>query len=605
MIVLKIETIATSAVQMSISKTDLLNPFINSGDKEPLWDGNIYIHQESFHTNKGIKKVSVQVKGKVVKSWNFSRIKYPIKIVDLDGYMRNGGTIYFVVYIDKITRTPQKIYYAELLPRKIYELKNKSSSEKSINIELIDFPEDNKRKTEIFLNFHAHSIKQTSFVNPKPATFESLIRQGVIDKLSFSYITVGNEISISNLPEIMDGKEMYLYAKIKGSDTLIPIEYMPQVNHVTIQENCIGIISVNGVEYYQNYSRLIQSNKVIISIGKSFQMYFSKHVNNSDNLSFISNIILHITFKGTLTQQINDINFILSMIENQSFSIDDICFPIVLEENQLREFDFASMKRSLQFYNKASLTLKSMNVKEELIIDKCTIDDLRNLKLVVDYIGNLKTTKDLKPNLPMLLPLKIGNLTLAILCIGQPNNGYILFDYFSYKMDVVIEDNNKNKHQVSQYSVLKSDNFLCLGNINYDKIIDNIVSIPDNDLALDRANNVMLEMLKAYDISHNNELFKAIKKMSNWLESKKECFPYPVIILNKLQVAARERPLNYGEKKLLHNLVQEYSEVLYQAAAFLLLNEQEEATKALQSFTKEELVAFKQLPIYKFRNEKI
>lgn len=54
-----IEKIATSAIVRSLSKTDRLSSFINSGDKEPCWDGNIYIHEEkTFQEN--IKKVATQ-----------------------------------------------------------------------------------------------------------------------------------------------------------------------------------------------------------------------------------------------------------------------------------------------------------------------------------------------------------------------------------------------------------------------------------------------------------------------------------------------------------------------------------------------------------------
>lgn len=34
-----LEKLATSAIEKEIAKTDLLSSFINSGDKEPCWDG--------------------------------------------------------------------------------------------------------------------------------------------------------------------------------------------------------------------------------------------------------------------------------------------------------------------------------------------------------------------------------------------------------------------------------------------------------------------------------------------------------------------------------------------------------------------------------------
>ena len=62
-----LEKIATSALVSSISQTDILSGFINNGDKEPCWDGNIYIYENSSHSKKNIKRIPTQVKGKGVK----------------------------------------------------------------------------------------------------------------------------------------------------------------------------------------------------------------------------------------------------------------------------------------------------------------------------------------------------------------------------------------------------------------------------------------------------------------------------------------------------------------------------------------------------------
>ena len=62
-----LEKIATSAIISEISKTDSLSGFINEGDKEPCWDGHIYIHEDSKRTKKNIKRIPTQIKGKAVK----------------------------------------------------------------------------------------------------------------------------------------------------------------------------------------------------------------------------------------------------------------------------------------------------------------------------------------------------------------------------------------------------------------------------------------------------------------------------------------------------------------------------------------------------------
>ena len=60
------EIIATSAVNLEISKTERLSPFVNEKDKEPCWDGNIYIYANKQHSKDNIKRVPVQIKGEAV-----------------------------------------------------------------------------------------------------------------------------------------------------------------------------------------------------------------------------------------------------------------------------------------------------------------------------------------------------------------------------------------------------------------------------------------------------------------------------------------------------------------------------------------------------------
>lgn len=80
-----IEQLATGAIITALSKTERLRGFINSGDKEPCWDGNIYIHEDKKHSKKNIKKVATQVKGKLVKAGaSKDTIKYPVSYDDLN-----------------------------------------------------------------------------------------------------------------------------------------------------------------------------------------------------------------------------------------------------------------------------------------------------------------------------------------------------------------------------------------------------------------------------------------------------------------------------------------------------------------------------------------
>jgi len=170
---MNIEKLATSAVEESVSKTDVLDPFVNDGDKEPSWDGNIYIYTDKRKTKKGIKKVPVQVKGEVRKKLPSQKPpKYSVSLMDLENWLNDGGVFLFVVLISE-NGDEKNIYYNALLPIKIRHLIKISQGKKKKSISLTKFPNDNLQKVSIFLNFYDHMQKQTSYAQVYPYRVQS------------------------------------------------------------------------------------------------------------------------------------------------------------------------------------------------------------------------------------------------------------------------------------------------------------------------------------------------------------------------------------------------------------------------------------------------
>lgn len=85
---------------MEISKTNILSSFINDGDKEPCWDGNIYIHENAKHTKKNIKRIPTQVKGRAATAKSVKEsIKYGVSYDDLNAYIDGLEEQYSLLYI--------------------------------------------------------------------------------------------------------------------------------------------------------------------------------------------------------------------------------------------------------------------------------------------------------------------------------------------------------------------------------------------------------------------------------------------------------------------------------------------------------------------------
>ena len=106
----QIELLAVNAVEDYFTKIERINPTIPVGDKEPSWDGFLYLYSDnSMKKDSLIGRIPVQVKGK--QGEFVESLTYPVKTSDLRNYMREGGCIYFVVLIND--KQERKIFHRE------------------------------------------------------------------------------------------------------------------------------------------------------------------------------------------------------------------------------------------------------------------------------------------------------------------------------------------------------------------------------------------------------------------------------------------------------------------------------------------------------------
>lgn len=603
---MEIEKIATSAVITEISKTERLSSFINSGDKEPCWDGNVYIHEGKNHTKKNIKKVATQVKGKLVKPNAIKdTIKYPISYDDLNAYMMNGGTMFFVVYIDNDSGNAIQVYYTTLLPIKVKELFKTVKTK--YQIEFKKFPSDNAEKTELFLNFYSNAQKQNSFAGKDLPTIEDLVKQGVLESLSFFYTGIGNNTNHNALPKAMDGKPFTLYANVKGGAAPIPVEYFESIQQITMQCGNDTPVLVNDKTFYDEYQVVTTADKVVLHIGSCVKVILPNKNNvdelfNTEQLTPVP-LTIKINIKGKLSEQISGIQFIIAMLENKGFSIGDYTIPVQFGDDELSRIKSKDLPGYLNGLLQAQSLLEKMNVKKDMDIQNFTEEDNKNINLLVAAIGNNLSVKELPDGngSAQLQCMQISNLKLAIIFIKNDNGGYGIFDYFSTHLQMWWKFNDAEEPvRVSQFSTLKAEDFLSYDNVNLQFVVDDFKMIPPSDMSFDTGNMTLLEIIKAYDKSPSIDLLSIAKQMSDWLRTEATGLSEDVMTLNDLQISLRERPLNFDEKNLLHNIIKSSDEDAIKFGAFLLLDEQAEAQNLYNNFTKEEKEHIESYPIFKF-----
>ncbi len=120
---IKIEIGAILSLKNVIFRHGLIHDYINDNDKEPSWDGFIYLYKSEDLKAENIKyRVPVQVKGKNQQNLlNRQGISYQVEYKHLRNYYHDGGVFYFVVVISDDGKKTS-IFYNPLTTVKLADL---------------------------------------------------------------------------------------------------------------------------------------------------------------------------------------------------------------------------------------------------------------------------------------------------------------------------------------------------------------------------------------------------------------------------------------------------------------------------------------------------
>ena len=175
-----IEKKAVTKLEDVISSCDYLESQIARNDKGVSWDGsiNVYKKKGNVHDKDSLyKSIRVQVKGKKVSNVTAKSIRYSVQIADLRNYLTEGGTVFFVVYINN-ERNEFQIYFKSLLPVDIKPILKKYGKQKSRMLEFSPFPSDADEIAELFVNIAANMKKQMPFAGDEEIiTLEELEKE--------------------------------------------------------------------------------------------------------------------------------------------------------------------------------------------------------------------------------------------------------------------------------------------------------------------------------------------------------------------------------------------------------------------------------------------
>lgn len=583
-----------SHIRLAISKTDYLVPHINDNDREPSWDGDVEVYHKAgdVHAKADlILKVPVQVKGHKANNLKKQSIKYSVEYADMENFLHMGGTVFFVVYVDE-EGEQHRIYYEEFLPYDLKRILQKRDGKTTKNIEMKTFPTKKNDISDVFLGFARNMKKQRAEIYSDEVSLEDLIKGGTVPELSFGFSHVPNEKMLP-FDYLLRGN-LYLYAKL-------PYGVEKVVEHITtidMTETTIHAdITANGKKFYDEYQVVYKKNVIELYFGKSTKHIINRSDNKKQKFTF--------TLKGNLSERITDEEFIIEVLTAQQFEVNGTVCPLnEAKPKELASFNLSQRKEHLEWLRTVKSILDALDVTEELDCEKLTQKDEESLQVLKMAIID-KQPIPLTDTGYIMGFYNVGNLKILICTIKDKENDS-LFRVCSFNdcpLEVKAHKGDSAEYPLSHYVLLKQDAFLKSSNINYEKMIASLKSIPFSEIYAERVVLLLLEMLKAYDESNGKrkDILATAIDVAKWMKENDPFSQKEILVLNYLQSLKRQRTLQKDEISDLIRIVErkDVSEEIY-TAVYLLLDNHNAAEIHYKLMDTETQNIFKEYPIFRF-----
>ncbi|MDD4591833.1 MAG: hypothetical protein PHG06_15615 [Parabacteroides sp.] len=595
----QIEQWGVDAVANALSVTDTLQRFFKENDKTPLWDGEIFIYKNNGWKNENfIGKVSVQLKGKLATKEELSKeiISYPVGIVNLENYKKNGGTIYFVTQINKRNTSQKVVYYETLTPQKISTYIKGKEQQESCTIKLKRLPKNKYKIQTIFHNFYPNS----RFGNIPPISLDELSTRKDVVKITSSIMEFLPKNKKISPIDVLLNNEVYWTAELSNSPIPIPIELTPDMQLAFVSKDGLPSIIVNG-EKYDNYLSITRTrSSTIFKFGESTTLTIQENTRKA-NIKY--------TPSDSLTNRIKDLSFVISIAETSAIHVEGKDVLHLGEIITDSPFDLRATKKALESYKRLDKFWKSLNVTDDFDIGKIDSNSsLRELDLLIESIDgkqsiHINTNGD---NSYYLLKKPISNFLLLLLleAVDQEKNLFNVYNYFDQKGIVKIARGEEAEHITSKYSALSANDYIELSNIVFSDILQSYKDILHlNNKIYEPANFDLLNLLLAYDKheEHPAIILETAKDIARWiLEESGDILPDEIKVINYLQTIKRARDLTKEEISKLYHIADKSENIMYKLGANLLLENYKVAPFQFDQLSDEEKDQFKSFPIYRF-----
>ena len=585
-----IEQLACNAVTTLLATVGNIDTEIHSNDKTISWDGFVYLGTKENQIGQIPKdsvfgRFPVQVKGKgreinEGKQLGQEEMSYPIETSDLKNYRNDGGTFFFVVYIDDSGTSA--IYYANLLPVIIDGLLAGKSNQKTISTWFHTFPQEKEEIKTLLYTFCDDRRRQMSFPlekTIKPTEIKRYFEPGYSIR---SYVSAPNNNESRTLKYLLQNETSF-YLVSNGIE-------IPIAGNARVALTKPSSISVRRKTYFEKCSYHEENGNLVITFGNWITLTFLK----------LKKITLHFELRGELKERLLTLEFILDVIQSREIQINGNDFSF--SQGFSKSLDSQKLRKTLRSLKDADETLKILKVDSDLNLDNLPKEQWQNLNMLISAIKYEEPVTMESGETPVeFFSVDIGNLKILLHRQKIESGKWVIANFF-VPYTILIKYPNGKEVITTQYFLLKKKDFLEVSNIDYTQIAESILHDTKSYEACDNYNRLLLEMLLAYDegTKHQKDLLDSATQIANMIYHY-ENFPKEISMLNYYQCIKRQRNLSNEEFDKINSFASSPDlEQKFRTGAYLLVDNQGMAKRCFSSMTEDGQKEFRTFPIMRF-----
>lgn len=588
-----IEEIAVDAVKRLFARSEVVSTFVAANDKEPLWDGHLYVYGKGGRKNENLRgRIPVQVKGKVFKTLR-PNFKFSVTLTALRNYRRDGGILYFVV---QIVDTQEYVFYKELSPVVLARIIKQHNGKKSVSLTFSPVPDSTSQLENMIVEMYANFSRQKVVATQEPVRFDQLKDLNVT---GFSFTTVPSDRNKS-LVELATERPVYLYATFANGFPPMPMEGGPC--QLTASKTIVEDIAIGGKCYYKNYRNTLSKDCVTIEVDDVL-------IINIPRYSVPKTIEAKLSYKTReepLSAAINRLEFFIKMVTERVVSFGGKELHCGVERTTLGD-----TQELLDFYKRTKATLEALGTQEELMVGNLSDDDCNWLDYLNELINeaNQLTVPD---GLRGLRKIRIANLTLLLMFFKPDGAGRAVWSPLDKALGLEVKYKYpEGAIAESPFLALSTEDYVELSNLPYAQIVPSFTALRDVNRHVEANLNFMgLQLLEAADSMpadhpRRRRMLEEARTVFATLESDFDSGMQDFYFINRCQTMLRNdsaESMPAADRDRLNALLYSGTAPVQTRCAAAMLAANEAAFRELWcQLSDSERVVFPTLPIWKFR----